>query len=30
MKKQKMKKDSITNQHYGAPTSARQGRRSRR
>ena len=30
MMKQQMKKASIPNQHYGAPTSARQGRRSRR
>lgn len=30
MMKQQMKKASIPNQHFGAPTSARQGRRSRR
>jgi len=30
MMKEQMKKASIPNQHYGAPTSARQGRRSRR
>jgi predicted S18 family serine protease len=30
MMKQQMKKASIPNQHYGTPTSARQGRRSRR
>lgn len=30
MMKQQMKKASIPNQHYGSPTSARQGRRSRR
>ena len=30
MMKQQMKKASIPNQHYGQPTSARQGRRSRR
>ncbi|MCB0462837.1 MAG: DUF2892 domain-containing protein [Flavobacteriaceae bacterium] len=30
MMKQQMKKASIPNQHYGSPTSSRQGRRSRR
>jgi predicted S18 family serine protease len=30
MMKQQMKKASVPNQHYGSPTSARQGRRSRR
>jgi len=30
MMKQQMKKASIPNQHYGSPTSARQGRKSRR
>jgi tetratricopeptide (TPR) repeat protein len=30
MMKQQMKKASIPNQHYGSPTSSRQGRRSKR